>query len=369
MVRVLSILLAMIGLLHGLIHLLGFVAYWPVTPIAELPYKTVILGGQIDLGARGMRVYSLLWLAVGLGFIIASVSLGLGRPSWTAIMLSATILSIIVCILDWKAAFRGVLIDVALLLVLGVVFGLRLKPAPFPAYSAPSAAIQTIPLPQNLPKPVERFYRQTYGDQIPVYTSAVITGRGFLRLKGIEMPTRVRFTHLTGQGYRHYIETTFFGIPLLKVNERYLDQHARLELLFGVTENEPRVDSAANQGLWAETMAFPAVFLTDPRVRWEAVDDNTARVYVPFRDDEQAFTVTFDITSGLMIRMETTRYRDEKSGNLGWWGEVLKDAQGHPIPNSMAAVWADEDRPWLEVEIEDIVYNSDVSFYIRQKGP
>ena len=62
------------------------------------------------------------------------------------------------------------------LLALGWL-GLQVKPAPFPAISGTSAALQTIPLPSGLPAPVERFYRLTYGDHIPVITSAVITGR------------------------------------------------------------------------------------------------------------------------------------------------------------------------------------------------
>jgi hypothetical protein len=62
-----------------------------------------------------------------------------------------------------------------------------------------------------------------------------------------------------------------------------------LELPFGAIENSAGVDSAANQGKWAETMVYPAVFLTDPRVGWEAVDDGTARVYVPFGESEQFY--------------------------------------------------------------------------------
>ena len=73
------------------------------------------------------------------------------------------------------------------------------------------------------------------------------------------MPARLRFTHLSGQAYRHYIETTFYGIPLLRVNERYLEGHTRFELPFGVEEDKPGTDSAANQGLWAETIFYPAL--------------------------------------------------------------------------------------------------------------
>ena len=99
--------------------------------------------------------------------------------------------------------------------------------------------------------------------------SVVITGRGSLRFRGISFPARLRFTHDAGQGYRHYIETTIFGYPLMKVNEWYLDGKSRMELPVGVIESEPKVDMAANLGLWGESVWLPSIFVTDPRVRWE----------------------------------------------------------------------------------------------------
>jgi hypothetical protein len=44
------------------------------------------------------------------------------------------------------------------------------------------------------------------------------------------------------------------GIPAITVNEHYLDGHSRLELPFGTVENEPKIDMAANLGLWAESI-------------------------------------------------------------------------------------------------------------------
>ena len=65
MIRILAILLAVVTGLHGLIHLMGFVAYWPLREIKDLPYKTTLLGGKLDLGAGGMRLFSVVWLVAG----------------------------------------------------------------------------------------------------------------------------------------------------------------------------------------------------------------------------------------------------------------------------------------------------------------
>jgi len=69
----------------------------------------------------------------------------------------------------------------------------------------------------------------------------VVTGRARMRIMGVTFPARFRFTHVTGQGYRHYMETALFGLPLTRVNERYLEGTSRLELPFGVEEG-PRCD-------------------------------------------------------------------------------------------------------------------------------
>ncbi|MCA0457599.1 MAG: ABC transporter permease [Chloroflexi bacterium] len=112
-----AIIAALLGI-HGLIHLMGFFAYWPLLTLTDLPYKTALLGGALDLGAVGMRVYSVLWLAAALGFISTSLALVVGWKRWQPVLLVSVLISAAVTILDWSTAFRGTFIDLALLLIL-----------------------------------------------------------------------------------------------------------------------------------------------------------------------------------------------------------------------------------------------------------
>ena len=208
----------------------------------------------------------------------------------------------------------GVVIVVVILIAVGWL-GLRIKPKAFAPYPQQTPQLQTIPLPEGLPAPVERYYRQLYGDEIPVITSAVVSGRATLKPFGFALPARFRFIHEAGQGYRHYIEATWFGIPIMKVNEWYLEGNGRLELPFGVAEG-PKTNQGANLGLWAESANLPAIWLTDERVHWEAVDDETALLFVPFGEEEQQFVVRFDPQNGRLRVMEAMRYRDEASDKI-----------------------------------------------------
>jgi hypothetical protein len=262
---------------------------------------------------------------------------------------------------------------IGILVVLAAIgwLGLQVQPKPFPAYPEQTLVLNTVELPADLPAPVARYYKTIMGDQIPVIESAVISGRGKLRVFGLRFPARFRFTHIAGQGYRHYIEATIFGYPVMKVNEWYLDGHARMELPVGVIENEPKVDMAANLGLWGESVWLPSIFITDTRVRWEAIDDTTARLVVPFGEEEEPFTVTFDPQTGLIRTMEAMRYREATDeAKIPWRNEPLgwQTFHGIRIPSPAATTWLDEGTPWAVWTIEDAAYNVDASEYIRTRG-
>ncbi len=241
----------------------------------------------------------------------------------------------------------------------------------FPPYPASTPTLSTILIPASLPKPVSRFISTIFGDSIPLVQSAVVSGRGTIRFKGITFPTRWRFIYCAGSGYRHYIEATVLGYPLLKVNEYYLDGHSRLELPFGVVENQPKVDTAANLGLWGESIWFPSIFLIDPRVHWEAIDDTTARLIVPFGNMTDDFTVTFDPQTGLLKHLEALRYREATSPEkIGWRNQVLEwgTFNGIQLPSRASVRWLDQSSPWFALSVEEITYNVDVQSYIRAKG-
>jgi hypothetical protein len=226
-------------------------------------------------------------------------------------------------------------------------------------------------MPGGLPSPVERFYRALYGQSLPHITSAVVSGRARLRISGLTFPARFRFSYIAGQSYRHYIEATIFGLPVMKVNEHYLEGHSRLELPFGVVEHEPKVDQAANLGLWGESIWLPAICLTDPRASWLPVDQDTALLRVPFGQEEQTFLVRFDPRSGLLSHLEAMRYRDASDeAKTLWINEVheWRQVAGHTAAAVASVTWFDQGKPWAVFTVEQLVYNVDLDGYIRNRG-
>jgi hypothetical protein len=261
----------------------------------------------------------------------------------------------------------------AILILLGWL-GLQIKPRPFSLYPEKTPALKTVPLPAELPAPVERFYKTIYGDEIPVIETVVIKGRAVIAPFGVKLSARFLFVHNAGMDYRHYIEATWFGMPFMKVNERYLDGKSRFELPVGAPiEDDPSTNQAANLAVWAEATWFPSIWITDPRVRWEAVDENTALMYVPFEEEEENFVMRFNPETGLLDSMEAMRFRDSgpQAKKILW---ITRNVEGKKIEGTKldaigTATWLDQGIPWATFTLEEVNYNVDVGEYIRQKGP
>lgn len=270
---------------------------------------------------------------------------------------------------------KTLLIILCILVALFVLgwLGFQIKPKPFPAYPENSPELKTIPLPIGLPAPVERFYKTVYGNEIPVIETVVIKGRAAISPFGLKMPARFLFVHNAGKDYRHYIEATWFGIPLMKVNESYLDGRSYFEVpVVGTIDNDPSTNQGANLAIWAEAAWFPSIWVTDPRVRWEAIDDNSALMFVPFGDKEENFVMRFNPETGLLDSMEAMRYRDSgpAAKKILW---ITRNVPGIKVEGTQldavgTATWLDQGKPWATFTLEEVKYNVDVNEYIRQKG-
>jgi hypothetical protein len=66
-------ILTLLLLLHGVVHLLGFVVPWQLAEPEGFPYKTTLLSGRLDVGPVGIRVVGVIWLLVALALVVAAI--------------------------------------------------------------------------------------------------------------------------------------------------------------------------------------------------------------------------------------------------------------------------------------------------------
>ena len=112
---------ALIVLIHGLIHLMGFVSYWRLAVIEGIPYKTTLLNGAWEVGESGIRLFGALWLVATVAFILADIGLVTEQDWWPPVMAGAAVLSLVITALDWRVAYTGVVINVVILALLLIV--------------------------------------------------------------------------------------------------------------------------------------------------------------------------------------------------------------------------------------------------------
>jgi len=111
------LIVAFIVFMHGLVHAMYFFVYWPLVHWEDPPYKTTLLWDRWDVGPTGIRLIGVLNLVATVGFIAAAVGLALLSEWWPPVMVASAVLSLILTLLDFKAAYGGPVVDVILLVL------------------------------------------------------------------------------------------------------------------------------------------------------------------------------------------------------------------------------------------------------------
>jgi hypothetical protein len=113
-------------LVHGLIHLIGFIGYWKITQIQGFAYPTSPLAGRIAATPGLVRFLGVLWLVAAIGFVAGAIGLFTHQSWWRPVILIMALLSLVIRALGWPDAQMGVFINIAILVV--VLLGPMLYP-------------------------------------------------------------------------------------------------------------------------------------------------------------------------------------------------------------------------------------------------
>jgi hypothetical protein len=102
---------------HGFAHLVGFVVSWRIASLDEMPYKTTILAGKLDVGDTGIRVVGMGWLLAAMAFFASAAALILQVPWWFPATVVLLLSSVALCVIGWPDAKIGVFVNLALLAI------------------------------------------------------------------------------------------------------------------------------------------------------------------------------------------------------------------------------------------------------------
>ncbi|MFN8442841.1 MAG: DUF6544 family protein [Caldilineaceae bacterium] len=238
--------------------------------------------------------------------------------------------------------------------------GLQIRPqSTAPANLAPQD-LGSIAIPSTLPAPVRRYLQVACGERIPRSESLVTWGSARLNL-GLWMPVRFQLYHLPGRAFRREMKITWFGIPVMRALDSYLDNKGMTGPSFQL-ESGPGVDQGANMILWAEATFYPSLLVTDPRIHWEAIDQNSARLLFPFGDGQDELIFHFDPATGLVTRTWAMRSQGN-GGKAPWFAEIVawQTINGIQVPKQVAVTWEAQGKPWSIWDFEGMAWNVDVT--------
>jgi len=116
--------LAAFLIVHGFAHTVGFVVPWRLVTSTDVPYRTTMLSGHVDLGDAGIKAVGLLWLTLAIGWIAVAAGLLAGASWWFRVLWPLLAISALLCAMQWSDARVGLLANaiVLVLLVIGMGF-------------------------------------------------------------------------------------------------------------------------------------------------------------------------------------------------------------------------------------------------------
>jgi hypothetical protein len=239
--------------------------------------------------------------------------------------------------------------------------GFRIRPRPVhtPVESLP-ASPDTVALPADLPEPVDRFYHSLgIEGAAPVIDTFALWGRAWMRLAPLpRLPVTFWSEHKVGWNGRQRLTVTWFGLPVLRGMDDYVDGHGHMRIGRQLVQG-PSIDQGENLFLWAELLLVPSALATRPSVRWEPVDTEHAILHVPFGAGSERLTARFDPITGRLAECVAQRFRTPGQPKLGWHITYDRWAwlEAGWYPTRISVRWADQDRPWFVLDVDGVAVN------------
>ncbi len=218
------------------------------------------------------------------------------------------------------------------------------------AIGAPPAATFTYDRLKGLPAPVAAYFRHVLANGVP------LVDRASLRMGGSFLP-RPNSNYL-GFGAEEYFNArtpAFLWYGKIKVSqvlwmysiERYIDGASSFDRkfmgAFNETHYEHKEDKSSLVRYLGEAVWFPTALLPSGQVRWEPVDDRTARVFMTSRGITVSAAVTFNLEHEIVEFMShDMEFEKLEKGETREWHMRCADYKnfgGIIIPTEVRAEW------------------------------
>jgi hypothetical protein len=108
--------IAVLLALHGVAHFVGFLGPWGMA--GNVPVQTSLFAGRFQASDGTLKALGILWLLVGLTFIVCAIGELRHASWWSEVTLNAAVLSLLLSISSFPASKIGIPINVVIIATL-----------------------------------------------------------------------------------------------------------------------------------------------------------------------------------------------------------------------------------------------------------
>lgn len=214
----------------------------------------------------------------------------------------------------------------------------------------------------NLPEPVQLYFKYVLKDGQPYINSVRLTHDGFFKTD-----LKKDFIKITGEQYFSAKKPQFIwkGVTsMFTARDFFIDDKggliATLLNVYNVVDAKGSTfDEGELQRWMAESVWFPTNFLPSDYVSWSAIDANSAKLSFKYKTTAFDFIVRFNAT-GEITEIEGKRFMTANK-KAKWICKMAnyQERNGVKIPISDQAIWRleDGDHYYAKFEVVKIEYN------------
>ena len=360
-----KLLLAILLLVHGLIHLLGFLKAFG---IGQYP----MLSGQFG------RVHGLIWFLSFLLFLITAFTMYFNQKLWPWLGLLAIIFSQILIAISWADAKHGTWVNLLLLLAIIPAMGEFYFNKKVDSEVKLLGTLQEISINKSIDAKPERALPPIVADWLKnagigssnSISKVYLTQRGEMRTRpdGKWMPFQAeQWFSVKDPGFIWKTRVQMLGPVFLNGRDKLIRGKGRMDIallsLIPVVRagNERGIDEASMTRFLAEMIWFPSA-IHESYISWESTGTHRARAVFTYGDQSVSGVFSFNEMAE-PVTFEAMRYMETgENAKLEKWvikNLSFKTFNGIKIPDESEILWDLEEGRfhWLTLEISEIQYD------------
>ncbi|MDY0076940.1 MAG: hypothetical protein RBR87_06650 [Bacteroidales bacterium] len=360
---------ALIVFLHGAIHILGFVKAFNLVPIQQLTMPISKISGVF-------------WLLTAVLFILSGIAFLIKWPWWSILTLPAVTLSLVLTIAVWNDAKFAIIPNLIMLFVATIslsqlLFERKIAAEIMQIY-APTTAVETSKVTAaqlaELPTPVANWLKVSGVVDKEKIHSVWLRQKAKMKMK----PEQENWNKAIAEQVFSVQNPAFVWkvnmnmTPFIKIagRDKFVDGKGEMQIkLFSllniVNEKGAKMDEGTMQRYLGEIVWFPTAALSR-HIKWEEIDAYSAKATMEYKGTKGSGTFYFN-EKGDFVRYSALRFKGNEAAAkpYEWIIDVSEYAvvDDVKIPVKMTATWRldEADWTWLDLEITDIKYNTQVS--------